>query len=179
MFIPSLMRNRLLIQNYWGTNTRIWWYIPWARTDWRPAPDSKHGSFKWEPLHCSVWSSNDKWIWEPGWLAAFFVERHLLKGTSCRQLHHRHCTKQQSQNSKCEAAFERRTQPQRQALPPISSLYITRVSSESLKCTDHFRDQSLDWRIILKRILQKLNTWIWTEFVWLRIGASGGLLWER
>jgi hypothetical protein len=34
-------------------------------------------------------------------------------------------------------------------------------------------------RIIWKWILTKYIVWVWTGFIWLRIGSSGGLLWTR
>jgi len=37
-------------------------------------------------------------------------------------------------------------------------------------------DLAVDGRLILKSILKKWEWWIWTEFVWLRIGRSGRLL---
>jgi hypothetical protein len=36
---------------------------------------------------------------------------------------------------------------------------------------EHLRDLSIDERIILKWILQKLDV-TWTGFIWLRIGTS-------
>jgi hypothetical protein len=32
---------------------------------------------------------------------------------------------------------------------------------------------SVNGRIILKRVLNKQDVWIWTRFTWLRIGAGG------
>jgi hypothetical protein len=34
----------------------------------------------------------------------------------------------------------------------------------------------LDGRIILKIILKKYDVMVWTGFIWLRVGTSGGLL---
>jgi hypothetical protein len=47
---------------------------------------------------------------------------------------------------------------------------------ENLKGRDHLEDLSIDGRIILERILGKYDGNIWTGFIWLRIGTSGGLL---
>jgi hypothetical protein len=37
-------------------------------------------------------------------------------------------------------------------------------------------DLSVNWRIILKWILEKYGGRLWTGFIWLRIRISGGLL---
>jgi hypothetical protein len=37
-------------------------------------------------------------------------------------------------------------------------------------------DLGIDWRKILKGILGKLGRRMWTGFIWLRTGISGGLL---
>jgi hypothetical protein len=34
-------------------------------------------------------------------------------------------------------------------------------------------------RIILKWFLNKLDVMVWTVVTWVRLGASGGLLWTR
>jgi hypothetical protein len=34
-------------------------------------------------------------------------------------------------------------------------------------------------RIILKHVLEKYGRVIWTGFIWLTIGTSGGLLWTQ
>jgi hypothetical protein len=55
------------------------------------------------------------------------------------------------------------------------------------KCTHHFKLKGRDHlvclgtddRIILKWILKEQVTTLWTEFVWLMIVPSGGLLWTR
>jgi hypothetical protein len=47
----------------------------------------------------------------------------------------------------------------------------TKSQSENLKGRDRMGDFGVDSRIILKWILM-----VWTGFVWLRIGTSGGLL---
>jgi hypothetical protein len=36
--------------------------------------------------------------------------------------------------------------------------------------------QSVNMRIILKGILDKLGLGVWIRFIWLRIGSSGGVL---
>jgi hypothetical protein len=46
---------------------------------------------------------------------------------------------------------------------------------ESLKVRDHSEDLSVDWKIILKRILGKYDLKMFTGLIWLKIGASGGL----
>jgi hypothetical protein len=40
---------------------------------------------------------------------------------------------------------------------------------------DHFEDQDLDGRIMLKWIFKK-SEGAWTGLIWLRIGTGGGLL---
>jgi hypothetical protein len=35
----------------------------------------------------------------------------------------------------------------------------------------------IDAIIVLKWILKKQEMWVWTKFIWLRIGTSGGCLW--
>jgi hypothetical protein len=47
---------------------------------------------------------------------------------------------------------------------------------ESLKGRDYQKDPDTDWKIILKWILSKTGWRVWTEFIWLMIGTSGGLL---
>jgi hypothetical protein len=46
----------------------------------------------------------------------------------------------------------------------------------NLKGRDHSEDVDLEGRIILEWILGKSDEKVWAGFVWLRIGASGGLL---
>ena len=41
---------------------------------------------------------------------------------------------------------------------------------------DHLEDPGVDWRIILKWILEKWDEGALTESIWLRIGTGGGLL---
>jgi len=38
------------------------------------------------------------------------------------------------------------------------------------------RDLGVDGRILLECVLGKYDGNVWTEFVWLRIGSSGGFL---
>jgi hypothetical protein len=55
---------------------------------------------------------------------------------------------------------------------------------KNLKEGNHLRDQWIDVKIILKRndqwidvrIILKRNGRLWTDFIWFRIGISGGLL---
>jgi hypothetical protein len=42
--------------------------------------------------------------------------------------------------------------------------------------TDHLGDPGVDAIIILKWILKKYDTGVWTLFMWLRIETGGGLL---
>jgi hypothetical protein len=48
--------------------------------------------------------------------------------------------------------------------------------SKNPKGRDHFEDLGVDGRIRSKRTLKKLGGRVWTGFIWLRIGTSGGLL---
>jgi hypothetical protein len=48
--------------------------------------------------------------------------------------------------------------------------------SENLKGGDHSRDVDVNARILLELILGKSGGKVWTGFIWLRIGTSGGLL---
>jgi hypothetical protein len=41
---------------------------------------------------------------------------------------------------------------------------------------NHLQNLGTDWRIILKLMLKKYDTMIWTELIWIRIGRTGGLL---
>jgi hypothetical protein len=54
--------------------------------------------------------------------------------------------------------------------------YITKFLSENPKGRDHSEDLGVDGRSILKCILGKVGGKVWTGFIWLRIGISGGLL---
>jgi hypothetical protein len=47
---------------------------------------------------------------------------------------------------------------------------------ENLKGRDHLKDLGIDSKIILEQILGKRGWGVWTGFMWLRIGTSGGLL---
>jgi hypothetical protein len=47
---------------------------------------------------------------------------------------------------------------------------------ESQKERDYYEDLDLGGWIILKRILEKQDGIVWTEFIWLSIGTSGRLL---
>jgi len=46
----------------------------------------------------------------------------------------------------------------------------------NLRERNHFRDQGVDGRIILRWILRKWDVGVWTESSWLRIGTGGGHL---
>jgi len=48
--------------------------------------------------------------------------------------------------------------------------------TEHLKGRDHLEDLGADGTIILEWILRKLGRKLWTGFIWLTIGTSGGLL---
>jgi len=48
--------------------------------------------------------------------------------------------------------------------------------AENRKGRDHFEDRRVDGRLIAERILKKDGATLWTGFIWLRIGASGGTL---
>jgi hypothetical protein len=41
---------------------------------------------------------------------------------------------------------------------------------------EHSEDLGVDGRIILEWILGKEGGYVWTGYIWLRIGTSGGLL---
>jgi hypothetical protein len=47
---------------------------------------------------------------------------------------------------------------------------------DNLKGRVHAEDPGVEGKIILERILGKYIGELWTEFIWLRIGTSGGLL---
>jgi hypothetical protein len=51
--------------------------------------------------------------------------------------------------------------------------------SETLKGTNHLEDLGIDAKIILKLMLEETVTSVWIGFIWLRTGASGGLLRTR
>jgi hypothetical protein len=44
---------------------------------------------------------------------------------------------------------------------------------------DHYEDIDAVWRIILKLMSEKYDGMVWTGFIWLRIGTSGGLFLRR
>jgi hypothetical protein len=46
-----------------------------------------------------------------------------------------------------------------------------------LKEIDHLEDQGIVGSLIIKWILEKQGVCAWTEFIWLRIQFSGGVLW--
>jgi hypothetical protein len=41
---------------------------------------------------------------------------------------------------------------------------------------DHLGDKGVNGRVMLKWILQKYGIGVWTEFNWIKIQSSGGLL---
>jgi hypothetical protein len=47
---------------------------------------------------------------------------------------------------------------------------------ENFKGRDHSEDLGVDGRIILEWISGKQDRKVWTGFIWLRIGTSGGIL---
>jgi hypothetical protein len=47
---------------------------------------------------------------------------------------------------------------------------------QTLNGRDHLKDLGLDGRIILEWILYKQSGRFWTVYIWLTIGARGGLL---
>jgi hypothetical protein len=47
---------------------------------------------------------------------------------------------------------------------------------ERKKQIDRYEDQDVVGRIILKWALKRWNGVLWTGFIWLMIGTSGGLL---
>jgi hypothetical protein len=52
------------------------------------------------------------------------------------------------------------------------------IWSESVKGRDHWEDLDIDGRINFGWILEKSGGKLWTGFIWLEIGVSGGL-WTR
>jgi len=56
------------------------------------------------------------------------------------------------------------------------STHGRRQKLENLKRGYHLEELSVDGRIILKLISEKRGRKLWTGFIWLRIGTSGGLL---
>jgi hypothetical protein len=55
-------------------------------------------------------------------------------------------------------------------------LVTTKFRSENLKGKDHSEDLDIDGKIISEWILGKYGGMVWTGFIWLRIGTSGGIL---
>jgi hypothetical protein len=47
---------------------------------------------------------------------------------------------------------------------------------ENLKGKYHSEDLGLDERMILKSMLEKQCSMLWTGFFWLRMGTAGGFL---
>jgi len=47
---------------------------------------------------------------------------------------------------------------------------------EDLKGRNHVEDLGVDGKVMLGWILRTQSEEVWTGFIWLRIGASGGLL---
>jgi hypothetical protein len=52
----------------------------------------------------------------------------------------------------------------------------TKFWSENLKGREHTEDMGIDERRTVKWILGEQGGSVWTGFIWLRIGTSGGLL---
>jgi len=51
-----------------------------------------------------------------------------------------------------------------------------RILVGKLEWRNSLEDLGVDGRIILEWILGKWGVWMWTGFIWLGIGTSGGLL---
>jgi hypothetical protein len=51
-----------------------------------------------------------------------------------------------------------------------------RILVEKPEERDHWEDLDVGGRIILRRILERSDGVVWTGFIWLKIGTSGGLL---
>jgi len=51
---------------------------------------------------------------------------------------------------------------------------IQGIGGENLRERDHFGDQGVDGRIILRCIFRKWDVGVWTGSNWFRIGADGG-----
>jgi hypothetical protein len=54
----------------------------------------------------------------------------------------------------------------------VTNVYSMLLGKSEWK--DHSEDLGIDGRIILKRILDNVRK-LWTGFIWLRTGTSGGL----
>jgi hypothetical protein len=52
----------------------------------------------------------------------------------------------------------------------------TKFWPEILKGRDHLADVGVDGRIIFEWILEKLDGKVWTGYIWLMTGISGGVL---
>jgi hypothetical protein len=46
---------------------------------------------------------------------------------------------------------------------------------EIQKESDHWEDQDVGGRTVLKWILERLDGMVWTGSIWVRIGTGGGL----
>jgi hypothetical protein len=51
-----------------------------------------------------------------------------------------------------------------------------KFQSKKLDGRDDAKDLDVDGKVILERILQKQGGMLWTGFIWLRTGPSGGLV---
>jgi len=54
--------------------------------------------------------------------------------------------------------------------------HIQSFAGGNLRERDYLGDTGVDGRIILRRIFKKLDVWVWTGSIWLRIGTGGGHL---
>jgi hypothetical protein len=57
----------------------------------------------------------------------------------------------------------------------MGEMRYTNLQSGNLKERDHLADLDVNERIILELISKKCM-WMWTGFIWLRIGTNGRLL---
>jgi hypothetical protein len=55
-------------------------------------------------------------------------------------------------------------------------LFFVKKWPGNLKARDHSKNLGAERRIITKRILGKYGGMVWTGFIWLRLGARGGIL---
>jgi hypothetical protein len=58
----------------------------------------------------------------------------------------------------------------------VEGINAYKMLSERVKGRDHAVDLVVDGRIILELILGEQGGEMWTGYIWLRIGTSGGLL---